>query len=104
MAIPLNVPSDATQRIIRRLFPKSDQAEATRLLTEECNAESMHWPSANQGSVERCHFAALKLSNGKLEQLIKAIALGETDYRDLLMSAGFGENVGAHLDWYRQLQ
>jgi hypothetical protein len=64
----------------------------------------MHWPAANGGAVERCHFAVPKLSNGKLDQLIQAITLAQTDYRDLLMSAGFGEEIGAHWDWYHQLQ
>ncbi len=49
--------------------------------------------------LERCHFAALRLSNGNLEALVEAIELAQTDYRDLLMAADFGKDVLAHLNW-----
>ncbi len=41
--------------------------------------------------IERFQFAALKLSEGKLSELDRAIALAKADWRDLLMAAGFGE-------------
>jgi hypothetical protein len=92
--------SDATQLRLNRLFAERDRVEASRLLAEDCNKASMHLPSsASTREVERCHFAALKLSRGKLESLVEAIALAQTDYRDLLMAADFGEDASAHWDW-----
>ncbi len=81
------------------LFNEDDRAEAVKLLSEDCTAKSMYLGSCNDAEVERCHFAALKLSNGSLEALIQAVALAQTDYRDLLMAANFGEDIHAHLNW-----
>jgi hypothetical protein len=41
----------------------------------------------------------LKLSEGNLDKLNRAVALAKTDWRDLLMAAGFGEDIKAHLAW-----
>lgn len=48
---------------------------------------------------ERCRIAVLKLSGGDLDAFERALSLFETDYRDLLMAAGFGHDTGAHLTW-----
>jgi hypothetical protein len=46
--------------------------------------------------MERVRFAVLKLSGGDLEKLRKAIKLAQTDWRDLLMAAGFGHDVNVY--------
>ena len=43
--------------------------------------------------------AGLKLSGGDLSKLQAAIALAQVDWRDVLMGAGFGEDVSAHRAW-----
>ncbi len=48
---------------------------------------------------ERFRFAALRLSNGDLRKLEQAVELAKRDWRDLLMAAGFGEDVTAHERW-----
>ena len=48
---------------------------------------------------ERCRIAVLKLSGGDMDALERALVLFETDYRDLLMAAGFGHDTRAHLRW-----
>ena len=48
---------------------------------------------------ERYCFAVLKLADSSSYELHKAIEPGKTDYRDLLMSAGFGESLSIHNDW-----
>jgi hypothetical protein len=50
------------------------------------------------GESERLRFAALRLSRGDLTGLADAIKLGNTDWRDLLMAADFGD-VDAHSVW-----
>ena len=39
------------------------------------------------------------LSEGRVDKLYDAIALAQTDWRDLLVSAGFAEDIQAHKDW-----
>jgi hypothetical protein len=91
--------TDPTLTRLVRLFKECDRAEAIRLLTEDCTAKSMHFSSEKESEVERCRFAALKLSGGRLDALVDAIALAQTDYRDLLMAADFGDDIYAHLKW-----
>jgi hypothetical protein len=82
------------------LFKESDRAEAARLLIEDCIAEAIRAPTISETGLERCRFAILKLSNGEPKTLIDAIGLAQTDYRDLLMAAGFGEDPNVHLSWF----
>jgi hypothetical protein len=42
--------------------------------------------------------AAVRCSGGSLQRLKRAIEMGNQDFRDLLMSAGF-EGTNAHLSW-----
>jgi hypothetical protein len=49
--------------------------------------------------LERYRYAALKLSGGDLGRLRQAIELAKSDWRDLLVAAGFAENVRAHKNW-----
>ncbi|HEX3601487.1 MAG TPA: hypothetical protein VHU84_15155 [Lacipirellulaceae bacterium] len=83
--------TDGTLVRLNRLFREADRAEAINLLLKDCTAESMHFSCYNEHELERFHFAALKLSDGKLDALVDAITLAQIDYRDLLMAAGFGE-------------
>jgi hypothetical protein len=48
--------------------------------------------------MERWRFSALKLSEGNIEKLSKAIELAKLDWRDLLVSAGF-DAVDARIRW-----
>jgi hypothetical protein len=49
--------------------------------------------------LERFRFSALKLSGGKLDKLRQAVELAQQDWRDLLMAAGFGDDVTEHERW-----
>lgn len=71
------------------------------MLDEECSPIRLHLDDASPRQMERFHFAVLKLSEGKVEKLYDAIALAQTDYRDLLMAAGFGESLIAHKSWLK---
>jgi hypothetical protein len=50
-------------------------------------------------SFDRIHFAVLKLSDGNFAQLEEAVHLAQRDWSDLLMAAGFGSDIHAHLKW-----
>jgi hypothetical protein len=96
--------SAATRRHIATLFPLADAEEAADLLAREC-AENLPLigPHATPGSLERFRFAALRVSAGSLAGLREAIALAKTDWRDLLVAAGFAHDVRAHEAWHPQL-
>jgi hypothetical protein len=77
-----------TQRRIDVMYPSEQRAEVTQLLVEEFGPDH-----------ERMCFAALKVSNGDIEVLKKAINLGKEDFRDLLAAAGFAWSISKHKSW-----
>ena len=83
--------------IITTMFEAEDRETVTEMLTEECNAKPLHTTSAD--AVERIQLAVLKLSNGEIDKFLAAAELAQLDWRDVLMAAGFGEDVNAHLKW-----
>jgi hypothetical protein len=83
-----NVLEPATKRRIDMLFSEGERDEAVRLLSE-----------SKLSGDDRVRFSALKISNGNLEKLKEAIAIGEDDWRDLLLAAGFANDPGKHLRW-----
>jgi hypothetical protein len=68
------------------VFSKDQRAEAERLL--------------HLLSTQRERFAAMRVSGGDLEKLKKAIELGRSDFRDLLMDAGFANHHEQHQRWW----
>ncbi|HSF95772.1 MAG TPA: hypothetical protein VLA52_12165 [Thermohalobaculum sp.] len=85
--------SPLVMRHVLRLFAPEDQFEAARLLRDDCSMGNS--PALS----ERVQCAALKLSEGRIDRLYDAIALAQTDWRDLLVAAGFAEGPRAHLAW-----
>jgi hypothetical protein len=71
----------------------------TRLLEEDCGAALPGTDNASAEFFERVQCAALKLSEGRVDRLYDAIALAQTDWRDLLVAAGFAEDIRAHKEW-----
>jgi len=47
------------------------------------------------GQFDRAYYS----KTGRLDEFESAIALLDTDWRDLLMAAGFGEDIKAHEEW-----
>jgi hypothetical protein len=91
--------SAETEKRIALLFPQSEQELVRLVLFEECGTNLPLIENADHAAVERIRFAALKLSGGQLDRLDQAIELAKIDWRDLLMAAGFGEDVYAHMSW-----
>jgi hypothetical protein len=92
-------PSSLVQNHITRLFPPDEQEEVTPLLQEDCGTALPCADTASPEIRERVQCAALNLSEGRIDKLYDAIALAQTDWRDLLVSAGFAEDKQAHRDW-----
>ncbi len=91
--------SEKTAERISTLFPPSKLREAEDLLKIECGENIPFCENKDKFEMERIRFATLKLSEGNIEKLVQSIELAQTDWRDLLMAAGFGEDVEAHKKW-----
>jgi hypothetical protein len=77
----------------RKLFDPSERSAVERVLSDLC-------PISSPGESERVHCAALRLSRGDLAELAK---IAKWDWRDILMGAGFGDDVHAHERWVPRL-
>ena len=53
--------------------------------------------------MERIRFAAIKLSQGNINKLLRAIDEARMDWRDLFMAADFGYDVNAHEKWAKEI-
>ena len=85
------------EAVLNALFPESARSNAVIALKTDCGPATIPGLTLHDGC-ERVRLAALKLSNGDLDNLHDAIAVAQTDYRDLLMAAGFG-SPGLHVLW-----
>jgi hypothetical protein len=91
--------SAGTVRRIEILFPEAERAEAAAMLVSECGDNLPYAKELGSEGIERIRFAALKLSSGSLERLRESVWLAKVDWRDVLVFAGFGNDVQAHLHW-----
>ena len=91
--------SPETMRRVSILFPPNQSDEAASILTKRCGSNLPSLEKLNEYELERFRYAVLKLSKGSLERLRHATELANLDWRDLLMAAGFGEDVDAHREW-----
>src|SRR5262245_871663 len=91
--------SSETRRRLEILFRAEDRAVAARMLAEECGNNLPFLEKLDEHGLERFQFAALKLSGGDLMRLRDAIELAKSDWRDLLMAAGFGHDIRSHERW-----
>jgi hypothetical protein len=94
----LHLSIESEKRVVL-LFPPSEQDLVRTQLLQACGNNLPGLEYADSVAMDRFRFAVLKLSGGKLSKLDKALQLAETDWRDLLMAAGFGECVTAHESW-----
>jgi hypothetical protein len=88
-----------TEKRIALLFPEDQQDAVRALLLEECGHNLPFLQKLDPVGMDRFRFAALKLSHGNMHKLREAVNLAKTDWRDLLVAAGFANNVDAHVGW-----
>ncbi len=91
--------SPATRQRVDRLFRHQDRATAAAMLADRCGNNLPLLEALDELQLERVRFAALRLSEGNLDELARAIELAKSDWRDLLMAAGFGDHPRAHQSW-----
>lgn len=78
------------------LFQRADRPEAKRILLSWTDQRMRHNPQEAQ----RVRFAALRVSGGDLRKLQQAIETANSDYRDLLLEAGFASDAELHQRWW----
>ena len=98
--MPLIPLSPETQRRLDMLFAEPDRQTVTHLLVTQCGDNLPLRHDKDPSGLERIRFAALKLSNGSLAELTRAVQIAQTDWRDVLVAAGFGHDPRAHLTWF----
>lgn len=91
--------SEATWERIRVLFPPTKHDEVAAILQNQCGNNLPFLGNETPEGLERFRFAALKLSRGRMDKLLDAVRLANTDWRDLLVAAGFADSADAHKDW-----
>ena len=91
--------TDATRERVDALFAASSVEEVVRFLENGCADNLPFSEGSSSEDLERVRFAALKVSRGDLERLVDAITLAQTDWRDLLVAAGFADDIHAHREW-----
>lgn len=82
--------SELTESLIELLFTERDQEEARFLLSQI---------EGDVRSNERIQIAAIRWAGGSLTKLAGAVDQTNWDWRDLLMGAGFGHDIKAHINW-----
>lgn len=91
--------SDRTWKMVRKMFSARQQEEVRQLLEVDCGNNLPFCENLDEVGLERVRFAVLKLSNGRLDALRRAIQEAQRDWRDTLMAAGFGFDVTEHNRW-----
>lgn len=91
--------SPKTEQHIAALFPVGLRSEVAEFLLHQCGNNLPFCEKCDEFQLERVRFAALKLSGGDIAKLQGAIKLAQQDWRDLLVSAGFANDLDAHKHW-----
>ena len=100
MAPPL---SRRTTELLLALFEEQRRPALIESLTTEVGTNLSFCDDGTSESLERVRFAVIKLVAEHDQELESAVALAQVDWRDLLVMAGFGERLDAHMDWYEQV-
>jgi len=95
-----------TPEFIKRLeslFPQEERVSATALLETECGNCLPFADSLGIEGIERVRCAALKISAGSMNKLENAVKLAKTDWRDVLVAAGFANDLYSHRLWLKEI-
>jgi hypothetical protein len=84
---------------IYAVFDESVRDSAKHLILEQCGMGLPLMHTAIPKDYDRIRLAVIKLSDGTIEGLEQRIQEAHTDWRDVLLGAGFGFDEIAHLNW-----
>lgn len=82
---------------VTTLFMADERETITKILIEKCNADKIY--AFTEAGVERIQLAVLKLSGGDTDKFLAVVELAQLNWRDVLVAAGFGYDLEAHLEW-----
>jgi hypothetical protein len=89
------------QRTIEVLFPAERWSAVAELLLAKCGETLPLIPSQGQVGITRVRCAVLKLSGGSWNALQEAVRGARSDWRDVLVAAGFADSLTAHRAWLK---
>ena len=92
---PVELSAETTRRL-ELLFGPGDREQARQLLISECGSNLPLIRDSTPTGLERLRFAALKVSDGRIDKLKEAVELAKADWRDLLVRADFAHDPKAH--------
>jgi hypothetical protein len=81
------------------VYEEAHREEARTMIRERCGLGLPLMHTLDPQAYDRARLAAIKLSGGTLEGLESVICNAQTDWRDVLMAAGFAHDLEAHLNW-----
>jgi hypothetical protein len=90
-----------TKELIINCCPAPKQHEIGELLSLQCSnnlpgvGDTPEWNEL----VDRIQLAVIRASSWETEKIKKSVSFANLDWRDLLICAGFGENLLAHKVW-----
>lgn len=90
-----------TNELIQKTCPTSHQQEVGGLLSEQCSVSlpGVGIPSEWIDLIDRVQLATIRGSGWDIEKLKINVSLANSDWRDVLTAAGFGESLTAHMAW-----
>lgn len=95
--------SPRTMLLVSKIFDAKQFEEVVQWLEDECGNNIPFCDKYDEYQMERIRFAVLKLSQGNINKLLRAIDEARMDWRDLFMAAGFGYDVNAHQTWAKEI-
>lgn len=94
--------SQNTKNLVHTLYLSSEAIEVCDILKNQCSAEALSCHGWSPVEMERIQYAVLRLTKEKKMPLDSAVELAQKDWRDLLVIAGFSNDLNAHKDWAEQ--
>jgi len=90
-----------TQALIDSVCPAPQRAAVANLLSQRCagNLPGVGTTPDWQALIDRVQLATLRGSDWDLSRITRAVELANTDWRDVLMGAGFGHSLRTHVQW-----
>ena len=94
--------TDKTSKILNIFFSGDEKIIVTNMLKNKCGNNLPFCETFTPNQVERIRLAIIKLSEGQLERVHSAVELANTDWRDLLIAAGFYK-TNSHNEWVSKI-
>jgi hypothetical protein len=94
--------SENTNLLVQKMCSVEIQEAVKTLLENECGNNLPDLEKETPEGLERFRFAVLRVGEGNIDKIRKAIDLAKLDWRDLLVAAKFADSVRAHELWAKE--